>query len=222
MPVPAIYIFRIRAPYTRTSEDDTEIANDSAENLKWENGYKTFKQNVKNYLKKEQNGRCAFCRVRISPGTSWANLEHLVSKTDYSQFKFSPENLVYCCTRCNMAKARQNTLSNPNLRKEDQIYPSDSQGFTIINPYYDDFETHIDFIDDIIIVVNNNSIKGRNTIEFYKLFRPELAEDRASELLLNQQTLNERLLNRLTSTEISSQTINQINAVIAEMPNWTI
>ncbi|MCU0421997.1 MAG: hypothetical protein MUC81_04220, partial [Bacteroidia bacterium] len=95
-------------------------------------------------------------------------------------------------------------------------------GFQIINPYYDDFQAHLDFIDDIIIVVANNSSKGRETIKLYKLYRPELAEDRASELQLNQQTVNQQLMARLTSTTIDQATIDQINAVIAQIPTWTL
>jgi uncharacterized protein (TIGR02646 family) len=222
MAVPAQYIFRINNAYIKTADDNAEITNDSALNLSWSDGYKTFKGNIRIYLKLAQNGRCAFCRCKIYTGTSWSNLEHLVSKTDYPQFKFTSENLVYCCTRCNMSKVKGNTLSNPNPIKTQQVFPNNSNGFEIVNPYYDDFQTHIDFIDSIIIVVANNSDKGRETIKLYKLYRPELAEDRASELQINQQTVNQQLMARLTSATIDLATIDQINAVIAQMPTWTL
>jgi hypothetical protein len=163
-----------------------------------------------------------FCRCKVNVGTSWSNLEHLVSKTEYPQFQFKSENLVYCCTKCNMSKVKQNTLSNPSADKEQQVYPTNSDGFEIVNPYYDDFQNHLDFIDDIIIVVANNSDKGKETIRLYKLYRPELAEERASELKLNQQTLNQQLLIRLTSSAIDQNTIDQINNVIAQIPTWTL
>lgn len=216
------YIFSIAAAYTKTVADSTEIAGDQLANLTWGKGYKNFKQNIRTFLKLAQNGKCAFCRLRVSEGTSWSNLEHLVSKTDYPQFKFSSENIVYCCTKCNMSKVKQNTLTNPVALKATQVFPNNSAGFLIINPYHDDYQLHVDFLDDIIIIVANNSPKGTETIKLYKLFRPELAEDRASELKLNQQTVNQQLLARLTSITISQETINQINAVIAKIPTWTL
>lgn len=222
MPVPAKYIFRLNNAYPKSAADNTEIANDTTANLGWADGYTNFKQNIRSFLKLAQNGRCAFCRCRVSVGTSWSNLEHLVSKSDYPQFTFQPDNIVYCCTKCNMSKVKQNTIVNPNPVRTQQVFPNASGGFEIINPYHDDFETHLDFIDDIIIVVANNSNKGRNTIRLYKLYRPELAEERASELKLNQQTVNQQLLTRLTSTTIDQATIDQINAVIAQMPTWTL
>lgn len=222
MAVPHQYIFRINNSYPITNADNTEIVNDSAAGLSWSDGYKSFKGNIRTHLKLAQNGRCAFCRCRVSIGTSWSNLEHLVSKSDYPQFKFISENLVYCCIRCNMSKVKQNTISNPNPVKRRQVFPNNSTGFNIINPYHDDFYNHLDFIDDIIIVVVNNSSKGKETIKLYKLFRPELAEERAIELQLNQQSVNHQLLARLTSNLIDQDTIDQINAVIAQMPSWTL
>jgi len=216
------YIFRINSVYFRTAEDNIEIDNDSALSLGWGKGYETFKQNIRIFLKLAQNGRCAFCRCKVHTGTSWSNLEHLVSKKDYPQFKFMPENIVYCCTKCNMAKVKGNTLVNPNPTRTSQIFPNDSTGFTIINPYHDNYEDHIDFLDDIIIVALNNSDKGNETIKLYELFRPELAEDRASELNLDQQSVNQKLLQLLTSNIDDQITLNQINAVINQLPTWTL
>jgi uncharacterized protein (TIGR02646 family) len=222
MAVPIQYIFRINNVYPKTAVDNAEIANDSAANMTWSKGYTNFKQNIRVHLKLAQNGRCAFCRCKVHVGTSFSNLEHLISKTDYPQFKFTSDNLVYCCTKCNLSKVKQNTLSNPNPVKAQQIFPSNSGGFEIVNPYYDDFQSHLDFIDDIIIVVANNSQKGRKTIKLYKLYRPDLAEERASELQLIQQTVNQQLMTKLTSITIDQATIDQINAVIAQIPSWTL
>ena len=104
------YIFKIEDIYDLTQEDINEINNDSLKNLEWKDGYTNFKLNIRKHLKLKQNNRCAFCRCRVSIGTSYSNLEHLVSKTDYPQFKFFPKNLVYCCVKCNLAKVRKNTM----------------------------------------------------------------------------------------------------------------
>lgn len=222
MPVPPQYIFQIAAPYTRTPADDAEILRDQAASTKWGKGYWGFRFNIRTYLKLAQRGRCAFCRIRISVGTSWSNLEHMVPKDAYPSFEFLPENLVYCCTKCNMSKIVQNTISAPNPNPALQIYPSNSGGFTIINPYHDPYESHIDFLDDVLIVALNSSPKGLETIKLYKLFRPELAEDRASELQLNQQNVYKQLLMRLTTSHLDPEVVRQINEIIAQMPNWTL
>ena len=222
MAVPHQYIFRIQNSYLKSAADITEINSDMGNSKKWEKGYSGFKANIRIHLKSEQNNRCAFCRCRVSVGTSYSNLEHLVSKTDYPQFKFEPNNIVYCCTRCNLAKVKSNTLENPVVDKSLQPFPIASNGFSIINPYFDDFENYIDFIDDIIIVVVNNSRKGKETISLYKLFRPELAEERAYELKLNQKQLTRQLLNRLTDTNVEQDTINQITEIVNQIPTWVL
>lgn len=222
MPINPNYIFKISSVYNTTDVDEqNEKTTDSTNSVEWDKGYKAFKKNIRNHLKREQRGRCAFCRIRINTGTSWANLEHLISKTDYPTFMLKPENLVYCCTRCNMSKLKQNVISNPVQDKSLQIFPTNSQGFLIINPYHDNYEDHIDFLDEIIIV-SKNSLKGTKTIELYKLYRPELAEDRAYELQIENETINERLIQRLTLPNIDEQVKNQINNIIEQLPNWTI
>lgn len=221
MPIHQNYIFRINDIYQKSEIEESEIDLDRASLVKWSDGYKTFKDNIRIHLKLQQNGRCAFCRLRISTGTSWSNLEHLVSKTDYPQFLHKSDNLVYCCMRCNMSKVKKNVLINPIEDKNAQEFPENSNGFSIINPYYDNFEDHINFLDGIIIVTNNSE-KGTETIDAYKLFRSELAEDRAYELQLSKETLNEQLLQMLTLPNIDQNAINQINNVINHLPNWTI
>jgi uncharacterized protein (TIGR02646 family) len=222
MPLRPEYIFRIGVVYTRTAVDDTEIVNDNAVNLKWKDGYKTFKPRIRNHLKIQQRGRCAFCRCMINEAGGYTNLEHIVAKDHYPQYQFLPENFVNCCWKCNRAKGRKNTINNPIINKTLQQFPTNSAGFVIVNPYHDDYQTHIDFIDEVIIIKQGNSTKGEKTIEFYNLSRPELAEERAREFKLNQQNINQLLLSRLASNTTDILAINQINAIIANMPNWTI
>ncbi|MCT3800757.1 hypothetical protein HZP90_05935 [Elizabethkingia anophelis] len=222
MAVPQEYRFTIRNFYVKTQQDNIEITNGLHNNTKWSDGYKGFRSNIREHLKLEHNGRCAFCRCRVSTGTSYSNLEHIVPKGKYPQFEFLPQNLVYCCTRCNFGKGEGVTLSNPLQDRTQQLYPDNSAGFNIVNPYYDNFEDHINFIDDVIIVAENNSDKGKKTIKFYKLYRPELAEDRAFELRLDKQAVTHQLLARLTEPELDQGIINQINTIISRIPTWTL
>lgn len=216
------YIFKIEDIYNLTDDDENEITTDSGKNLKWKDGYTNFKSNIRKHLKLKQNNRCAFCRCRVSIGTNYSNLEHIVSKTDYPQFKCLPKNLVYCCVKCNLAKVKKNTLSSISENKNEQVFPNNSDGFILVNPYYDDYQDHFDFIDDLIITVINDSAKGKETIGLYSLARPELAEERAYELKIDSTTANEKLLSMLTLPDLSDETKEQINNVINELPYWVI
>ncbi len=222
MAVRTEYIFRINQRYTLTAADQAEIAADNASAKKWDKGYKEFKSSIRTHLRLQQNGRCAFCRCRVSIGTSFSNLEHLISKTDYVQFKTTPDNLVYSCTKCNLSKNKKATINNPNPVPAQQQFPATANDFLIVNPYHDDYEQHIDFIDDVLIQPQDNSPKGTTTITYYGLARPELAEERACEFKLNQQSLNHQLLERLTHPSTTPEIQNQINAIVANMPNWTL
>lgn len=216
------YIFKIGNAYPKTAADNAEILRDSTAGKKWDNGYVQFKANIRNHLKLQQHGRCCFCRCYVSIGTSYSNLEHLVSKSSYSQFEFLSENIVYCCWLCNKGKGRRSTLANPIANKATQQYPNQSNGFIIINPYHDAYEAFIDFYEDVIVVARNNQPKGANTIKFYNLTRPELAEERAREFKLNAQHINSKLLQMLITHSASTAITNQINQVIANLPNWTV
>ncbi|WP_316801436.1 hypothetical protein [Pedobacter frigidisoli] len=222
MPVPNSYRFLIANEYNLTAADNTEITAGKSKKIKWDKGYPGFKLNIRRHLKHEQKNRCAFCRIRVSVGTAYSNLEHLVGKTDYPQFEFLSKNLAYCCQKCNFSKVAKQTLATPNAIKSSQIYPIVSNGFTIVNPYHDLYENHFDFIDQIIITVINNSSKGLNTIEAYKLSRVELAEERAYEHQVDMSTLNKQLISRLLDPSITQDTITQINNIIADLPNWEV
>lgn len=222
MAIPVNCKFTISDAYVKTPNDIAEIEIDRRSRKKWENGFTNFKANIRAHLKRKQNNKCALCRCRISIGTSYSNLEHLVPKTQYPQFEFKEDNLVYACHRCNFSKTKLNTLSNPVKNKSTQVFPINSQGFNIVNPYYDNYEDHIDFLDDVIVVNINNSTKGANTIKFYKLFRPELAEERAFIQKLDQSNINTQLVFRLLDTTLNQNVIDQINNVIDNLPTWVL
>src|SRR5579863_3299461 len=215
MPVPAEYKFRIDVPYVITDEDQSDIYEGKAGSKKWKDAYKLFKGNIREHLRKKQKARCAFCRLRINESNSYSNLEHIVGKTAYPQFEFLPRNLVNACIKCNFSKSIQSTIRNPVANKAMQVYPLTSNEFKIVNPYLDDFETHLDFIDNLIITPVNNSEKGINTIKYYKLTRPKLAEDRAAEFRIDTGELMETCVLRLNEAKDSKLILDQLREMIA-------
>lgn len=209
------YIFKIK-PYSPSEEDKAEIARDS--DTDWDSAYKSYKKNLKNYLHKHQNGRCALCRCKIHRGTQYITLEHIASKNKYKQYRALPENLVNACTICNSSKKDKETFSNPSKAKTS--FPNKSEDFIIINPYYDNYEDYIEFFDDVLIQAKpGTGDKGKNTIEFYNLTRLNLAEERASECMLNTKNLRHQLMEKLR-TDLSTDIKKQIEDIINDLPNW--
>lgn len=222
MPVSPKYIFRIQEEYAVSDDDKAEIMADGLQSKKWKDGYTNFKKNIRSHLKAAQRGRCAFCRLWVSVGTSHSNLEHLVGKKAYPQFEFVPSNIVYCCLKCNLAKGQKPTLTDPEVIKAEQLFPGESEGFLIVNPYHDNYEDHIDFIDNIIITSIAGSIKGSNTIEHYDLTRADIAEERARDMMLDRDEIGKRLLFRLTESGTSQSDMDQIKNIISELPRWIV
>jgi uncharacterized protein (TIGR02646 family) len=209
-------------PYELNDEDKALISQGTIQSLLWDNDhYKPFKNRIREHLRKKQLSRCGFCRLRLNNSQFYPHLEHLVSKTDYKQFAFLPNNLVWCCQICNFSKGRKNTLHNPNTDFSLQVYPIDSNGFIIINPYYDNVLEHIEFLGEVIVKPKNNSTKGKNTINFYKLERLKLAEDRAAEANIDKADLEDYLLQRLV-VEDDPNIITVINNLINKLPDIII
>lgn len=217
--------FVIPSPYEFT-KTDSEIVNEGINNdLKWsDDHYLDVKKRMRDHLRVHQKNRCAFCRLRIPRSQFYPHLEHIVSKDARDEFTFYPINLVYCCQRCNFGKGTINTLATPDT----EIYPQNSIGFVIVNPYHDNFWEYFDLIEDVILIadVNTTSNKGPNTYEFYKLGRIELAEDRAFELKtifqnLTKEEIIQKLILRLTREE-DQRIIEMIKYYLEKIPNWII
>lgn len=215
--------FLISSAYTLSNEDNQIIAQGKLLNLGWsDDHYLDLKKRVREHLRIQQSNRCAFCRLRISRSQFYPHLEHIVPKDRRPEFTFLPINLAWCCQRCNFGKGTNNTLTTPNLPN----YPTDSIGFNIVNPYHDHFLQHFDLIEDLILVVKDDSEKGSNTYDFYKLNRIELAEDRAYELKtvfqnLTREEIIEKLILRIPR-EKDPRIIKLIEYYLEQIPNWII
>jgi uncharacterized protein (TIGR02646 family) len=215
--------FKIDTPYICSEQDNIDIQTGKTSGKKWgDKHYQNFKNSVRNYLKRQQKKRCGFCRLRISESQFYPHLEHIVPKSVKPTFEFLPTNLVYACQRCNFGKGVVNTLVN----KEIEEYPSTSDAFNIVNPYFDEFNDFLDLIEDIILIPIGESEKGKNTIRFYNLNRIELAEDRAYELkILENNLTTEQLIGRLSlrlAKENDIRMIKVIERLLEKIPDWVL
>lgn len=126
---------------------------------------------IRDHYLKEQNFCCAYCRIekKESHGMTW-DIEHILSKSEFPEFLFEPENLAVACKECNTPKDNHNILVALGKPKE---FPRDKFEYTIIHPHFDIYSEHF----EIIIIKGKrsyrllNNQKARSTYIFCNLSR---------------------------------------------------
>ena len=169
--------------------------------------FKAIRHNIKNHLLREQKFICPYCKLNISL-RSYPPIEHIVPKGLHINFMFEPLNLAVSCQMCNSHKGSQETLVQPNTNPN---YPTNGISFSIVHPWFDEYNDHIELFEDIFIKAKTT--KGKKTINICKLFVPIYAEEREKMLSLNKQKYYKQILLRAIETEDQSL-IDQINSFI--------
>lgn len=147
-----------------------------------------IKNHIKNYLAINQGDRCAYCGNKFNI-TSAPEIEHIAAKggaieTIYPEFTFTPLNLVLACHLCNspIKKGKKKVIKN-------LVQNYSHCTFTIIHPYFDDPEDHLqEHInnDGTGIIYGYKSLKGKNTIDMFKLNKEVQIKARADDIILEQ------------------------------------
>ncbi|MBN6518277.1 hypothetical protein JZM36_15555 [Acinetobacter pittii] len=131
------------------------------------------RKNIRDYYRKEQKGRCVYCREPLSlQSASNCHVEHILPKSKYTSFIFEPKNLCVICADCNEIKREQETLEHSyQLLKRSSIvrYPKSSNAFLIVHPHFDDYDDHIKIIHGGYYI--DLTPKGNKTIGVCKLNR---------------------------------------------------
>ena len=117
----------------------------------------------KDALRKSASGKCMYCESKIEH-VSYAQIEHIKPKKKFPELEFAWENLGFCCQRCNSNKGTKYNESMP-----------------FINPYNENPEDHILFIDHVIWP-KQNSKRGEYTIKEIGLNRSDLIERRKDKI----------------------------------------
>lgn len=148
-----------------------------------------IKAKISNQLRANQT-RCAYCGLELG-GTSRGEVEHIAPKAKYRypQFTFSLWNLVMACEYCNGFSKKGTT---PTVSRVHDKYKKCD--FYLVHPYFDDPDQHYDWVDEIVIIVRNNSLKAQFTIKLFELASPKMtqfrAKQRITELIANQYPLS--------------------------------
>lgn len=177
--------FIIQSLYAITSADTKAIEKASTGYPKAEDwnhsALKSFKERVRVHYCKQQNKKCAYCRMDISLATSYSHIEHIVPKSLHPEWMYEPLNLCVACANCNSAKNNREVLSDKNAL----VLPMDSSGYIIIHPHFDHYSEHIEIVDGLLY--RGLTPKGIKTIEICNLTRIGLLLERAKQLVMKDQ-----------------------------------
>lgn len=150
---------------------------------------KAFRKEVRDYYRDEQGFTCPYCgRLREEfHGGQW-DIDHIIPKSSYPEYLYTPRNLTVTCKDCNTYKSKNNPLLN-SLRSK-APYPDNSESYKIIHPHFDSFHEHIKLARDKKGRSYHEVItdKGRETFHMCHLIRFSEAISGTSEYIPDLDT----------------------------------
>lgn len=141
--------------------------------------------NVKDSLRRAQNGKCAFCEQNVS-SVDYGDIEHFRPKGGYKQnavdsmhqpgyywLSYEWENLMYVCKICNQGnKKNLFPIRRPEYRAHNHYLSHElkKEKPFFVNPYKEDPKNLIEFNQEIASGKDKNH-RGKKTIEMFGLNR---------------------------------------------------
>lgn len=173
-------------------------------------GIKSFKDNIRKHMFYQQGCKCAYCKMEMLLGCSNLQKDHIVPKNPHLEWMFLPQNICVTCDKCNNNKSDIETLVDDSVVE----YPSESIAFKIIHPFFDKYSEHIEIIDDLVYKAKTE--KGKFTINTCKLYRYDLAMDRARQKMKsdNPESIKSKILSLIDDTETKDTLEKEIDAII--------
>lgn len=156
--------------------------------IKWkDNSLLSLKNEIRLSLRKQQEGRCIFCKRKILTDRRNAceDIEHYLdkSKNHYRKWAFSSLNLSIACHPCNMEKGTTDLAINSSAASIN--YPTGAGAFKWLHPYSDDYFANIDIGKGWTYTVKSNApfpLKAQAMIDDCKLADIERIEAHAEEI----------------------------------------
>jgi len=146
----------------------------------WDRMGAAIKKRLKTHLETVQNKKCAYCGVRVEVAGR-GEIEHIVpkGKSLYPQFTFHELNLVLICELCNGSSRKG---SKDIISRNSPIYSLNK--FKIVHPFFDNPETHYDWVNNAKINIIEKSSKGRYSIDLFQLDSIQMTEYRAKDKVI--------------------------------------
>lgn len=149
---------------------------------------------IKQQLSAMFGKKCAFCESIVT-AVSYQNVEHFRPKSIYPRLAYEWENLLFCCTVCNVGyKKDRFPLLNGNTKKLDPSDPcalDNTDSNALIDPTSDNPEKYFTFENERIISLNR---RARITVDVCGLNRDDLLDERREWLAVIETTAKAILL----------------------------
>lgn len=152
---------------------------------------------IKQAVFNSSNNKCCFCESKLDEINGYPEIEHFEPKSLYPNKCFEWKNLMPICRYCNGSKGNHDTISEP-----------------IVNPYNQNPEDFLEFVDLRIKELDNNSI-GKTTKDICNLNRRDLIKARG-ELFIELNNTFEHIADELTET-LTRQRRNKIENFIYDI-----
>lgn len=118
---------------------------------------------VKEFIKSETGDKCAYCESKILH-VDHGDIEHILPKALFPQYRLTYWNLTFVCKRCNQFKSDYHVT-----------------GADLINPYTDKPDQHLVACGPMFVQVPNSQ-RGYLTITQLRLNRTDLLERRTERI----------------------------------------
>jgi uncharacterized protein (TIGR02646 family) len=120
-----------------------------------------FRAEVKEHYYRHQRRRCCYCSVELHDHKLSYDAEHILDKSDYTEYMFEPANLAAACKLCNGHKSNKCVSANGHRFT---VLSKDKDDYAIVHPHLDEWNHHLKF--DVVgrIIPAAGSEKGLETI----------------------------------------------------------
>ena len=158
---------KISSPYAPSRDELKAIKAHFNDDKDWTNEkFDAFKSNLITDLRIKQDNKCCYCKWELGYDIKNVDIEHIIPKSKYSQFTFTPQNLALSCPGCNTSKSTKNVLHKPI-----KLYPRSGRNIMIVHAHFDDYKKCIEIHDGAIYEALDDDGKGCDTIKICKLHR---------------------------------------------------
>jgi hypothetical protein len=147
-----------------------------------------IKQKIKAHFRVVLDEQCCYCRKGFDGEFNLViDIEHILPKAHFLQFALSPFNLTVACKRCNMKVKGQDVSFLKDLTLAN-VDPENIDNYKFIHPNLEDYFTHLKFevsvVNNVKVIkysVQNSSLKGQFTYEYFKLKELEVNKVNAAQ-----------------------------------------
>lgn len=203
-------------PFSFTDEDYNNIKDAINDGGKiWENPkLNDVKSKIKKYFRKINNEQCCYCRKDTTDEFNMVlDIEHVLPKSNYRKFMFTPFNLNVSCKRCNMKIKGERTDFIVDIDNIESNANNSSQ-YHFSHPNLDNYFLNIEYH---VEIYNNKKLikykcltpKGFYTYDFFKLRQMEVNSlNKAQGIAVENNELSDK---------ISTQNQEEIESLLANI-----